>query len=127
MRRRGPSTARTRQGGRFLATAKRGHRWYDRYPPLATLLEQLKDLRRTDILRVIRGLRDIIVVESPGLIDQTVLDYPLATPEKRRWYDFDPLCWLTINAMQRCDETTIVKCVAYLREALAEQPGDRSR
>jgi len=110
-----------------LAATPRGHRWYDRYPPLATLLERLKALERPGIRRVIRGLRDVIVVESPGLIDQTVMDFPLATPEKRRWYDFDPLCWLTINAMQRCDEPTIVKCVAYLREALADQGPDDER
>jgi hypothetical protein len=103
-----------------MSKPKRGNRWYDRYPPLAALLERLKDQRRPDIVRIIRGLRDVIIVESPGLIDRTVMDFPLDMPEKRRWYDFDPLCWLTINAMRYCDETTIVRCIAYLRDSLSE-------
>lgn len=98
---------------------KRGHRWYDQYPPLAALLDQLKELPHTEVARVLKGLRDVIVVESPGLIDRTVLEYPLDSTDRRRWYDFDPICWLTINAMRFCDEHEIVKCIAYLREALA--------
>ena len=99
---------------------KRGHRWYDEYPPLAALLEQLKALPQGEVSTIVRGLRDVIVVESPGLIDRTVLDYPLDTPDRRRWYDFDPICWLTINAMRHCDENAIVKCIAYLRGVLSD-------
>jgi hypothetical protein len=103
-----------------VAKPKRGNRWYDQYPPLASLFDQLREQPRAEILRVVRGMRDIVVVESPGLIDSTVMDYPLDMPEKRRWYDFDPVCWLTINAMRYCDESVIVKCIAYLREVLSQ-------
>ncbi len=105
---------------------KRGHRWYDQYPPLAGLLDQLKTLERDEIVRILKGVRDVIVVESPGLIDQTVLDYPLDSLERRRWYDFNPVCWLTINAMRYCDESTIVKCIASLRESLSGHPAPSS-
>jgi hypothetical protein len=99
--------------------AKRGHRWYDRYPPLAALLEQLKERSSSDSARIMRGLRDVIAAESPGLIDRTVMDYPLDTPDRRRWYDKDPVSWLAMNAMRHCDEDILVKCIAYLRECLA--------
>jgi hypothetical protein len=105
---------------------KRGHRWYDQYPPLAALLEQLKDLPQAQVSTIVRGLRDVIVVESPGLIDRTVLDYPLDETDRRRWYDFDPICWLTVNAMRHCDENAIVKCIAYLRDALSDRELARS-
>jgi hypothetical protein len=108
-----------------MAPMKRGNRWYDQYPPLAALLDQLKERNRSEILRIVRGLRDVIIVESPGLIDRTVFDYPLERGARRRWYDFDPVCWLTINAMRYCDEHTIVQCMAYLRESLGEQAVSR--
>ncbi len=108
-----------------MSTIRRGNRCYDQYPPLATLLDQLKECNRSEILRIVRGLRDVIIVESPGLIDRTVFTYPLDQPERRRWYDFDPICWLTINALRFCDEHTIVRCMAYLRESLDQRAVSR--
>jgi hypothetical protein len=99
---------------------KRGNRWYDRYPPLAHLLEQLKECDRVAGHKVIKGLRDIIATDAPGLIDRTALEYPLDAVERRRWYDSDPISWLTINALSQCDEDVIFKAVAYLRASLRD-------
>ena len=103
-----------------MAKKKRGGRWYDRYPKLADYLDKMQALTGSRRNTVIRGLRDLLVTRAPGLIDRTVTRYPLTY--KRRWYDADPLCWLTINGISYAEPAVIVAATGYLKTALAVKP-----
>ena len=74
------------------------NRWYDAYPELAELLEALKLLGQAEINFLLRDVKKIILDYDHELIDKTVIKYPLGID--RRWYDKDPLCWMTINALK---------------------------
>jgi hypothetical protein len=92
-------------------------RWYDNYPPLSKQFELLRVMKQTERNRIMIALRDFINEHNPGLIDETVMDYELGI--KRRWYDEDPLCWMTINALQRCDAAQIRDASRLLKQQLA--------
>jgi len=95
---------------------QRNGRWYDRYPPLDTQFEALKEMSSSQRNKIMRELRKLITDDQPTLIDRTVMDYPLTY--KRRWYDKDPLCWLTINALKHGGEPLINEAIAFLKDAL---------
>lgn len=98
--------------------AKRsGGRWYDRYPPLNEYLERLRDLPEKKFKRIVGGLRDVVVEQAPGLIDQTAMDFPL-NALRRRWYDKEPICWLTVNALRVAEKDVIDKAIDYLGKQL---------
>ena len=95
---------------------KSGGRWYDRHAPLALLLEELKGRRKRQITGIMKKLKAMIEEEYPGMIDKHALDYPVTY--KRRWYDSDPIWWLTINSLQHTDVAFILKTVIFLEREL---------
>ena len=99
--------------------AKRsGGRWYDRYPPLNDYLERLRELPEKEFERIVKGLRDVVVEQAPGLIDDTAMDFPLDAL-RRRWYDKEPICWLTINSLRVAEREVVDKAIAYLGKQLS--------
>lgn len=91
-------------------------RWYDKHPPLGGLLDKLKDKKTAQLNKIIRGLRDLIASGDPDLIDKTVMHYPLVN--KRRWYDVDPMHWMTINALHFASDALVAEAIAYLKKNL---------
>lgn len=92
-------------------------RWYDHYPPLSKQFEALRVMKQAERNRIMVKLRDFINEQNPGLIDETVMGFELGI--KRRWYDEDPLCWMTINALQRCEGGQIRQASRLLKQQLA--------
>lgn len=95
---------------------KTGGRWYDKYPPLGDQLDLLRDMNKPDRGKILRKLRDLIAEREPGLVDRTVLEYPMTY--KRRWYDADPLTWLTINGLSYCKNDCISAAISFLKQEL---------
>jgi hypothetical protein len=99
-----------------LSTKQKMGRWYDKHPQLARDLEKLKLLKRSTRISIARKLKKLVTTEAPGLIDKTVMNYPLTY--KRRWYDADPLLWLTINGLSYCEEQLLHRAIERLRSEL---------
>ena len=94
-------------------TQKKGNRWYDSYPPLRELLDTIKKLRKIEKKVILNGLKEIVTALEPGLIDKTVMEYPMTF--KRRWYDSDPTAWLAINGLSCAQQSTVKKAISYLK------------
>lgn len=89
------------------------NRWYDQYPQLSEFIEGLRSKPKVRMNKLLRGMKKIITDYDPNLINKTVLNYPLGL--ERRWYDKDPLSWMTINALKFADETLRNNVIAYLK------------
>jgi hypothetical protein len=92
---------------------KRKNRWYDAFPDLSDLLESLKELEKSELNALLRKIKKIILDYDHDLINRTVMSYPLGID--RRWYDKDPLCWMTINALKFADENLRNQVTDFLR------------
>jgi len=100
-----------RISGLMLMNHKR-NRWYDSYPDLSELLEALKELDRGKMNIMLRNVKKIITDTDGDLINNTVMKYPLGID--RRWYDKDPLSWMTINALKFADDSLRKRVVAFI-------------
>jgi len=96
---------------------KRGNRWYDAYPRLADVLDDLKQIPKKKRISICSDLKDLIAQKAPRLIDKTVMEYPLSV--KRRWYDDDPISWMAINALRYTDDTLIHQATELLSNKIS--------
>lgn len=95
-----------------MAAGKK-NRWYDAHPQLAKLLESIKRCDQFEKRVVLNGLHETVTTLEPGLIDRTVMDYPMTY--KRRWYDRDPVAWMAINGLKYARASTVRKATTYLK------------
>ena len=92
---------------------KNKNRGYDKYPDLRERLDALKELDKEERDAIIAGIKDSIMSGDPGLIDRHVMEFPMTS--KRRWYDQDPYCWLTVNALKYANEDLIEKVTSFIK------------
>ncbi len=95
-------------------------RWYDQYEVLGRHIDSLKEMNSSHRDLLVRGIQEIIQQHSPGLLDESVLDFPLDLA-RQRWYDKDPYLWLTINGLQRADPDLLETVALYMEETAAKR------
>ena len=95
-------------------SAQTFERWYDKYPELSDQFKVLSKISQKRLDAVLIGVKDIIKIYEPGLIDHSVLNFE----DKRRWYDKDPYTWLIINALAHAKKRIIDRVIAYLKYSL---------
>ncbi len=74
------------------------YRWYDKHEKLGRNIDQMKEMDKPQLDRILRGIFEEIKGFNPTLLDDFVLDFPMDMYQKR-WYDKDPYLWLTINGL----------------------------
>ncbi len=92
------------------------NRWYDTFPDLRSLVEELKDLKKQERDKIILGMKDLIMDYDDELIDRYVFKFPMSL--RRRWYDISPFSWLVINALEYANKDLITDVILYLKEKL---------
>jgi hypothetical protein len=96
---------------------KRKNRWYDKYPHLAELLEELRFARPNKRDAHISGVMGIIKLDAPNLLERYVLDFPLDI-KRRRWYDRDPYLWLLYNGLKYANKKLLITITKYLQASI---------
>ena len=89
-------------------------RWYDKYEELRRGLEVLKSMDRKERVPIVKDVLSMIKENDQGIIEATVMDYPLDS-HRRRWYDRDPYLWLMVNSL-KCSDPDLVKKVGMCLE-----------
>ena len=88
------------------------NRWYDNKSELNKLIDQLGRIEKKERNEILIEIRDLINDYDPELIDRNVLDFPLSS--KRRWYDKDPVAWMTINGLMFAENEILEKAVSMI-------------
>ena len=83
-----------------------GRKW-NSYSPNAE-----NSLEKKERNKILIEIRDLLNDHDPELIDRNVMDFPLSS--KRRWYDKDPIAWMTINGLMFAEDKILEKAVAIL-------------
>lgn len=96
---------------------KKKNRWYDQHPKLGDLIEGLKELSRADRNRIFREMKQTMLAYDSEIINKTVMHYPLDLIN-RRWYDKEPLSWMTINGLKFADDVLREQIVELLEKKL---------
>ena len=79
---------------------------------LNKLIRQLGQIEKKERNKILIEIRDLINDHDPELIDRNVMDFPLSS--KRRWYDKDPIAWMTINGLMFAENAIIEQAVSIL-------------
>jgi hypothetical protein len=92
------------------------NRLYDKYLDLSYLIEKLKYLKKQERDKIISALKDLIMDYDNDFIGKHVLEFPL--PNRRRWYDEDPLSWMVIHVLKYAEEDLLNKVNDFLKSNL---------
>ena len=87
-------------------------RWYDHKSELNSLIQRIGRLEKKERNKILIEIRDLLNEHDPELIDRNVMDFPLTS--RRRWYDKDPIAWMTINGLMFAEDELVSKAVALL-------------
>ena len=90
-------------------------RWYDKYPNLSKMINDLEKLDQTKLDKILIDLKNMIIKTNPGLIDDNVLNFTMPI-KRRRWYDNDPYSWLIFNALKYAEDGLLNDIMIYLEK-----------
>ncbi len=90
-------------------------RWYDKDKLLGKNIDRIKNMNEERRGQVVGGIMRIIREAEPTLLDDHVMEFPLAI-ERRRWYDADPEIWLIINGLRYASKELLEKVASYMEE-----------
>jgi hypothetical protein len=93
-------------------------RWYDKDKELAKYLDNLVKIHPDNELKVINGLLEIIRQNNPDILNKFTIPHDIENWHKR-WYDNNPIFWLTINSLKYADEKLLKKISDYLEKEIA--------
>jgi hypothetical protein len=97
---------------------KKGNRWYDKDPALATYLESFQKMKKNLREELYTGIIEILRENSSTLIDDNAMEFPLDLPQ-RRWYDKDPYMWLIFNGLRMAEKPLLEEIKKYLASKIA--------
>ncbi len=91
-------------------------RWYDKYEKLGQQIENLKEMDAEQRDALIKGIMRIIKEESPELLEDFMLEFPIKI-KRRRWYDNDPYLWLLMNGLKNGEDKLLLRVADFLEES----------
>jgi hypothetical protein len=88
-------------------------RWYDDKKRLAKLLEELRTVHPKYSYDIVSGVLAILRQTDPDILNRFEIPSDIERFNKR-WYDEDPLYWLSLNSLKNADRAVLDKIEDFL-------------